>query len=75
VAIFFNIHGVGLVKWLPALVTQSNDRLAHIRRETGVSRVAFDPPTRERIVSADMEPQRRRIPPKAETRLIQGKRI
>src|SRR3954447_6884147 len=48
VAIFCNMHGVGQIPWLPTLVMQGNDRLANIRRETGVSRVAFDPPTKER---------------------------
>lgn len=42
VQIFFNVHGIGPVVWLPMLVLQSNTELEHIVRETGPNRVALD---------------------------------
>lgn len=75
VLIYFNIKGIGRVKWLPAIVTAANGRLAHIIRETGVNRVMIDPVTREANEYDRMETSQRNFPPRVKTRLIPGKAI
>ena len=74
VQIYFNIHGVGPVTWMPVLVLQGNVNLEHIIRETGPDRVAID---RSRSVpfDPDAEPGKRRVPPKIKATLIPGKKF
>ncbi|WP_074309220.1 hypothetical protein [Singulisphaera sp. GP187] len=75
IEIYFHILGVGKVRWLPTLSMQNNERLTQIRRETGLCRVAVDSQPKARTQNDDSEPKRRCMPPKAETKLIQGQRI
>lgn len=75
VQFYFYIDGVGPVKWLPVLVTASNDRTTHILREVSPDRSVYVQPSRSRgPVDPDAVP-RRRIPPKVETVLVPGKRV
>ena len=71
VQFYFHIHGAGPVVWLPVLVTASNERTAHIIRETSYNRVTLAPDFRPSLMP-DGQPNRR-IPPKVKTELIKGR--
>ena len=73
VQIYFNVHGIGPVVWLPVLVLHSNPELEHILRETGPNRVAID-----RSVYRPIDPEarpRKGFPHKADAELIPGKKV
>ena len=70
VQFYFHIHGIGPVLWLPVLVTASNDRTAHIQRETSDHRVRIAPEFCPAVMPED-EPKRR-VPPKVDTVLFKG---
>ena len=74
VQIYFNIHGVGPVVWLPVLVLQANDNLHQIMRETSPDRVAIDRP-RPTASDPDADTSRRRVPPKVQPVLIPGRKF
>jgi hypothetical protein len=74
VAIFAIIPEVGAVTWLPVLLTKRSDRLAHIIRETGSRLYPYTPDPKPFDPWDEVEPGRRNIPPKVETRIVPGRR-
>jgi hypothetical protein len=70
--VYPQIHGQGRVETLPLVVTQGNDRLAAIHRETGPSRLNLSDPLT--TPNCESEERRAMVPPKVETVMVPGRR-
>lgn len=68
VQFYFHIHGIGPMIKMPVLVTASNDRTAHIQRETSDHRVRIAPEFCPAVMPD--EERTRRVPPKVDTVLF-----